>query len=1092
VAERLGIAAHLHITFLHRYLAGINPNRRVLDATILKHQLLGLFHDPAVLIRPEFSPVRQYLNGGGEDEDGRDLRRLELADHLSHLFDEYTLSRADLLANWETGTPDDWQGNLWRMLRDPKQFNRPAHSAVPACTLETLVDEVLSQPSPAKPPLHIFGLSYFASAYHRMLVKLAQHTDVHLYLQIPCREEEAVIRSPGSGSVNDPFGLASGKTAGALWGRPSRENLRLLLVEPETQYRPLAFSPSRDSILLGRLQNDIALQQKPQQPFGLDDSIAIFPCPSLRREIEVIAAEIWCLLEREPSMRLSDILVVVPEAKKPLYLNQIPQVFRESSGLPHNLSDLSIEDRHPVAHALSLLLNLPFLPLTRKSLLPILTHPCIAGQFPDVDVSRFAEMLERLGIVREASRNDLPYLDQDLFSFDQGLRRMALGAFFDDEDEVWLDGEPYVPAQLGPDRSDFSKLGLLCCSLVADARFARGLTGNASRPLGEWLEFIVGMIHGYIHLDEHDQHGKSMLSRFFEELIQLREQGLGTTAVRFRIAARLAQHVLETLPWSQGQYLASGVTVASFVPMRSIPFRAVFVLGLSQGQFPRRPGLHELDLRKANRRPGDVDPSEQDLNLFLETLLSTQDFLGLSYVARDEVTGDLKPPSQVLWDLRALLADGHLTPQDLAQLFRDDRQDWPPLHRHEDVHRRDFLPEALAEHRVVEMSRTLGVKGPILSTLARLPEGEQQIVSTLLSIPLPFNQRRLPIPTAFSVTPEDLFRFLVDPLQGSARFNLQLRSQWESDPAEVEDEPFDVEKHTIRTLVERCMFQGLLQAQGVPSWEILQGLARKMVRHEALCGHLPSGLLGRRLHTLIDQALIEISAFLQSDPITACSDIRLAEGEPRPPIRHLPALRTTIERAQGPTTLTLHGPAGLVLTTARGQTQSLAIVGRPPPSRNGIDQADLYAFIHHLVLTAKGRSTTAHDSRTMFLNKDNYIERRHGFARTTPQIAQAYLMDLGTELCLGGVHGSSVHPYLFPHEAVFQSRANGTSVRAEIHKLVEKAQENDRMSISSDRGGVPDAFMTYGPPDEAQAQIMLKSRFDLFFKLLDAQAESAS
>jgi hypothetical protein len=179
----------------------------------------------------------------------------------------------------------------------------------------------------------------------------------------------------------------------------------------------------------------------------------------------------------------------------------------------------------------------------------------------------------------------------------------------------------------------------------------------------------------------------------------------------------------------------------------------------------------------------------------------------------------------------------------------------------------------------------------------------------------------------------------------------------------------------------------------------------------------------------------------------------------------------------------------LILTTASGQTQTLAIVGRPPPSRNGIDQTDLRAFLNHLVLTAVGGSSTAHDSRTIYHDKDRYIERRHRFSRTTPEIAQAYLMNLCTELCLGGIHGSSVHPYLFPHEAVLQSRANGTSVRAEIKRLVEKAEENDRISISSVRGGVPDAVMTYEPPDEAQAHRMLKSRFDLFFKLLDTPSE---
>lgn len=1091
VAEKLGIAAHLDFTFLHRHLAGLQPSRQVLDAAVIKQQLLALFYQAIALTRPEMVPVQRYLDGGGEDEDGRDLRRLELAEHLAKLFDEYALSRAPLLHSWETGTPDDWQGHLWQMLRNPQNFGLP-QLFQSTWTLESLVKDAISQTSVSYPPLHVFGLSYFAQAYHRMLEMLAGCSEVHLYLQIPCQETESNLRLPGKGPASDPFELLTGKTAAALWGRPSRENLRLLLAGSKTQYHPLAFSPSSETTLLGRLQNEIALHHAPKPMMGLDESISVFPCPSLRREIEVIAAEIWRRLERDETLRLSDILVVVPEANKALYLNLIPLVFRESSALPHNLSDLPIANRHPVVHALSLLLNLPFLPLTRKSILPLITHPNVAGRFSELDPSQFAEMLARLGIVREANREDLPYLDRDLFSFDQGWRRMALGVCFDDSDEVWLNGEPYAPAQLTPDRMDFSKLCLLCCSLVADARFARGLTGKMTRPLDQWLDFIVGMVHGYIHLDENDQQGITIVRRFLSELIKLRDQGLGTTNVRFRIAAQLAQQTLDALPWSPGQYLANGVTVASFVPMRSIPFRAVFVLGLSQGQFPQQPGLHELDRRKASRQLGDVDPSEQDLNLFLETLLSTQDYLGLSYVARDEVTGDPKAPSQVLWDLRALLGHGHLSPPELSQLFCDDRKDCPPLCRYDDVGRRVFLSEAVAEHQVVEMGRTISAKGSITSTLEGLPQDKAHILSELLSIPLPSRQRPLPPVHSFTVTLEDLFRFLVDPLQGSARFNLGLHSEWEDDPADVEDEPFDVEKHTLRNIVERCTVEGLLNTQSVPSSKILRQIVEKTVRHELLCGRLPGGLLGRRLPSLAHQACDAISTILQNESITACNEVHLAHGESSPPTRYLPSLYTSVPFAQGQTSLTLQGPVGLILTARTGVTLSLAVASRPPPSRNGIDQTDLRAFLNHLILSARDVSKHPHDSLTIYLEKDQCIERRHRFASVTPQIAQDYLLGLCTELCLGGIHGSSIHPYLFPYEAVLQSQVNGTSVSTEIRHLLEKAEDHDRLIISSERGGVPDALDQYGPPDEVHAHTLRKTRFELFFKLCDPLVTGSS
>jgi hypothetical protein len=121
--------------------------------------------------------------------------------------------------------------------------------------------------------------------------------------------------------------------------------------------------------------------------------------------------------------------------------------------------------------------------------------------------------------------------------------------------------------------------------------------------------------------------------------------GLQDLPVSYRVAAELARNALASIPGSRGQYLARGVTVASFVPMRAIPFRVVFVLGLGQGDFPRSARRGDLDLREARREPGDVTPREQDLYMFLETLLCARDRLVLSYLGRDEITGEERPPS---------------------------------------------------------------------------------------------------------------------------------------------------------------------------------------------------------------------------------------------------------------------------------------------------------------------------------------------------------------------------------------------------------------------------------------------------------------
>ena len=85
----------------------------------------------------------------------------------------------------------------------------------------------------------------------------------------------------------------------------------------------------------------------------------------------------------------------------------------------------------------------------------------------------------------------------------------------------------------------------------------------------------------------------------------------------------------------KGGYLTHGVTVASLQPMRPVPFRQVFVLGLGANGFPGRTSSTTLDVRGAGWRLGDTTLPKVNRYLFLETVMSTRDRLVLSYQNRD-------------------------------------------------------------------------------------------------------------------------------------------------------------------------------------------------------------------------------------------------------------------------------------------------------------------------------------------------------------------------------------------------------------------------------------------------------------------------
>ena len=1123
LAERCGIAANLETTFLRKFLAGLAeknvPDARVADVAHVEGHVLALLHDDTLLAKPPLERVHAYLAAAGTDRDALDRRRCQFACLLAQLFDEYAGSRPELLARWAgkaksdafAGDPnlESWQGELWRLVFGPdgRLAKQAAASGIRYLPLEMLWDEAMARgPTPfAAEAVHIFGMSYIATAYHHMLAGLARKSEIYVYTLNPCREDDGELRARPAFASDDPFGLGhEPNPALARWARPGRENLRLLAACPDADVTSLfPEDTSEERTLLHRLQNDIVNRRvpgrsnKPEAKYEPDGSLRVLPCPSPRRELEVVAAEIWELVRRDPSLRLCDVAVIVPEASKELYLAQLSAVFAESCDLPHSVADLPPASAHRVVEAIELLLHLPFTTFTRKEFLPLVTHPCLMARFPKATPEAWRELAHELGIVRGADRGDLEgsYVTRDLFTWDQGLRRLALGALADstnpdDAEPFVIGGEAVLPGPPIDGAGDESLgFGLLARSLMADARFASGDGKNTpERPLDEWLDFIRGMVTSYLVLDENDGAGKTVVSRFIAGLENL--SGLDNQPVSFRVAAELAERALAAEPWSRGHYLTDGVTVASFVPMRAIPFRAVFVLGLGQEAFPRPAGRDELDLRSGGRKSGDVDRREQDLYMFLETLLSARDHITFSYVARDEITGDEVPSSPVLLQLRDMLAEGYLNPAQLALLFCDKSEMRPPLRRYDDVaRRREVLPAAESEHRAKQLGKSSASRAPTTESVPRAkpnppPTGRNTSAGPLV-VPL------------FA-----LRRFLEDPLQGSARFRLGMFDDEDRAPADVEDELFDMDKRELSHLARTSMADALLAAQALPTLpDILAAFDRRSSRAE-LAGQCPTGLF-RTASTRSEKDLLhmwhqELSKIM-GPAGTTCRAVRLRRLASNQPAQA--ANRGLVYQAAPGFTLTLpyasdrpsidvriEGQTGLCATAPGTADTTMCFTTRLGDWKASACREDLAAFLDYVVLTAAGAETSrpGHRSAVFHIEADQGQLRVVDFGPLERDRARDYLEGLCTELVTGALDGhglaTGVHPYLLPYEAVLTSHQDRTSILDEIDRLCSGDGFRDPR-FSSVQGPVASVLDRYAPPDAEQAERMVKQRFGLFFEL---------
>ena len=717
LARRLGIAAHVESRFLRGFLGDVArataPALRIVDRDAIEGELLALFHDPARLASRDLAAVRGYLGesapdgdgGGGNDErdagQALDRRRAQLAAAIAQLFDEYAYSRPEMLDVWRRGAlvagvnepVQRWQRELWLAL-----FGRQGVFAPDAAL--TLPDffartpaEVLRPPASA----HVFGISFVARLYRSIFAALGRASALYVYAQNPCREywedlqpsrrKRPDVRFPrrrgdtqlaltfdAAAPAGEPAADATSLSAPAsenpllaLWGRPGRDSMRLYNQLSECDFDARFVEPaagaSRATLLATLQQEVLDRASRDAKPVVADGSVVMFAAPDPRRELETVAAEIRSLLRdgsdgaRPGPLRFDDIAVVAPAASAATYLPLAREVFASASRLPHTVLGLPSPAEGHLLEAIELVLALPGGPLGRRDLLRLAMHPTVARRFPEVDPEDFLTLAEELGIVHGADRRALEgsYLTEDRVSWDQGLQRLALGAFLSgrrsgEERPFVLDGQPVLAAELPAALEPAARaLAMIVRPLIDFALTARA----APAPLADHLALLRRTLAAAIHPDGADE--EAALGDAFGTLERIGASAPPELRVGFAVAAELVRERLAAGHLQARQRAPEGVTIAAFAPLHALPFRVIFAVGLDERVFPSAEGWSALDLRTAARQAGDVTPREQDEYMFLETLLAARERLYLSYVNRDAATGERKDPSSALIALRDVL-----------------------------------------------------------------------------------------------------------------------------------------------------------------------------------------------------------------------------------------------------------------------------------------------------------------------------------------------------------------------------------------------------------------------------------------------------
>jgi exodeoxyribonuclease V gamma subunit len=651
----------------------------------LRWRLFALFE--ALLEERIAAPqLRAYL---GQDVPG--ARRWQLASVLAELFGRLLVYRPDWLQAWAGGrTPIDDAGELpalWRALR--QAIGQPHRSEQHAALCQ-----VVAQAKSSQPPLHVFGLSHLPPRHLELLRALSRQRLVVMYCADPCIEHWAGLGSrrdqlrrlldAAPGSDAQSLHLDSGHPLLASLGRLGQQfgaQLEAAADDIAIEVRHSLDAEPDDHArrcLLGRLQESIRrldpglVAQCPADALApaADASLRVHRCHGRWRELEVLRDALLGARLDLPDLQCSQIAVLAPSMAD--YLPLLGAVFGApgdpDSPLPYHVADLPLGRTHPLHQALLGLVRLAMRRSTAPELMALLRLEAVRRAL-ELDLSDLETLQYGLGKAAAAFALDaesraeegLPALPEHTLAW--GLDRLCLGYVFgDEEDDPVLLDDLRPAGALG--ETDAQALGGLFRLLAAIKRLRR--QGAAPRPASRWIDMFESLWRALFRIDRLRSEEVEAEDALLDCLAAIRrsiDDAAVDPAMNYAQALAMLDDRLAELG-GQARYLHGGITFCGMVPQRALPYRMIAVLGLNDGDFPRRARPLQLDPLPRHPRIGDRDVASDDRYLFLETLMSARDRLHLSWVGEDPQDGSPREPSPVLSELMdALGRDGRSADQ---------------------------------------------------------------------------------------------------------------------------------------------------------------------------------------------------------------------------------------------------------------------------------------------------------------------------------------------------------------------------------------------------------------------------------------------
>lgn len=645
LAEQSGIAANMRYLFpaeitweLLRAVLDNVPERDPCSPKLLRWRLLAELSDKANKYQHDLG---HYLAADNDD------MAWQLAKQIATVFDGYLFFRPDWVQRWEKEPATDWQERLWQNVVVDQQLEHWIR-------LQYRFIHQLDHTDPDKLPARIsfFSVPALSPAYIEMIAKVAEKIDVHFYVMNPSWQYWGDIESRKQKIKRDldtQEYVTVGNPLLASWGTQGRdyiENLRNLEPYPvETDN----FTDLEPASMLEQLQADI-LNLEGEDAFGEmplnpeDHSISIQSCHSPMREVEVLYDQLLAALEQDKTLTPADIVVMSPEIDA--YAPFIEAVFSGAQvTLPFSIADQRFSTAKNISTACLQMLTIPQSKFEAEVVFALLEYTEIREAFnlDETQVQQCREWVRAVNIrwgVDKSFREQFAKQSTFEHTWLYGLDRLLLG-YAMPGDRLFAGVLPYNELE-GSQTLVLERFRQFVSTLFPLAKWSA-----LQLPAADWCARLRGLLNKLFGEDADTYKVFQALDTLQQALLQAGFSKPLTWSI-FRDALRSQ---LEQNNQADG-FLGSGITFCTLMPMRSVPFKFVGLMGMQDGGFPRQDTRISFDkLAHDKHRRGDRSRRDEDRYLFLESLLSARQQLYISYVGQSVINNNTIMPSVLVSEL---------------------------------------------------------------------------------------------------------------------------------------------------------------------------------------------------------------------------------------------------------------------------------------------------------------------------------------------------------------------------------------------------------------------------------------------------------